>query len=105
MNYSYVKFQKVDVFNRIYFTKNAKPRQSETHLKNHQLDFFDKNALSVGRHFLPKDTNLTITLILMETVKNTNQRKSLISFYLSINIFEAKRWKLCICIVQIKISP
>ena len=83
MNYSYVKFQKVDVFNRIYFTKNAKPRQSETHLKNHQLDFFDKNALSVGRHFLPKDTNLTITLILMEAVKNTNNPTKILNIILS----------------------
>ena len=40
MNCSYVKFQKVDAFNRVYFTKNAKPCQSETHLKNYQLDFF-----------------------------------------------------------------
>ena len=57
----------------IYFTKITKPRQSETHLNKHQSDFFDKNAFSVGRHFPPKDTNLTITLILMEAVKNKNK--------------------------------
>ena len=74
MNYSCVKFQKVDVFNnRIYFTKSTKPCQSETHLNNHQSDFFDKIALAVGRHFPPKDANLIITLILMEVVKNKNK--------------------------------
>ena len=57
----------------IYFTKSTKPRQSETHLNKHQSDFFDKNAFSVGRHFPPKDPNLTIRLILMEAVKNKNK--------------------------------
>ena len=57
----------------IYFTKSIKPRQSETHLNNHQSDFFDKNAFSVGRHFPPKDPNLTIRLILMEALKNKNK--------------------------------
>ena len=61
----------------IYFTKITKPRQSETHLNKHQSDFFDKNAFSVGRRFPPKDTNLTITLILMEALNKNKPIKIL----------------------------
>ena len=82
MNYSCVKFQKVDVFNnRIYFTKSTKPCQSETRLNNHQSDFFDKIALAVGRHFPPKDANLIITLNLMKVVKNKNKPTKILSMF------------------------